>query len=65
MTTVPLFVNGGGMRGGNVHHSIEGLPFLGEASTAPRSADSGFASVARGRGRLPTTRALSGRISVP
>ena len=36
MTTVPLFVNGGGMRGGNVHHSIEGLPFLGEASTAPR-----------------------------
>ena len=34
--TVPLFVNGGGMRGGNVHHSIEGLPFLGEASTAPR-----------------------------
>ena len=36
MTTVPLFVNGGGMRGGNVHHSIEGLPFLGEARTAPR-----------------------------
>ena len=36
MTSVPLFVNGGGMRGGNVHHSIEGLPFLGEASTAPR-----------------------------
>ena len=36
MTTVPLFVNGGGMRGGNVHHSIEGLPFLGEANTAPR-----------------------------
>ena len=34
--TVPLFVNGGGMRGGNVHHSIEGLPFLGEARTAPR-----------------------------
>ena len=29
MTSVPLFVNGGGMRGGNVHHSIEGLPFLG------------------------------------
>ena len=36
MTTVPLFVNGGGMRGGNVHHSIEGHPFLGEARTAPR-----------------------------
>ena len=34
--TVPLFVNGGGMRGGNVHHSIAGLPFLGEARTAPR-----------------------------
>jgi hypothetical protein len=34
--TVPLFVNGGGMRGGDVHHSIEGLPFLGEARTAPR-----------------------------
>jgi hypothetical protein len=36
MTTVPLFVNGGGMRGGEVHYSIEGLPFLGEARTAPR-----------------------------
>ena len=35
-TGVPLFVNGGGMRGGNVHYSIEGLPFLGEARTAPR-----------------------------
>jgi gamma-glutamylcyclotransferase (GGCT)/AIG2-like uncharacterized protein YtfP len=34
--TVPLFVNGGGMRGGNVHHSIEGNPFLGEARTAAR-----------------------------
>ena len=34
--SVPLFVNGGGMRGGEVHHSIEGLPFLGEARTAPR-----------------------------
>jgi allophanate hydrolase-like protein len=36
MTNVPLFVNGGGMRGGEVHYSIEGLPFLGEARTAPR-----------------------------
>ena len=36
MTSVPLFVNGGGMRGGEVHYSIEGLPFLGEARTAPR-----------------------------
>lgn len=33
---VPLFVNGGGMRGGNVHYSIEGNPFLGEAHTAPK-----------------------------
>jgi Allophanate hydrolase C-terminal domain len=36
MISVPLFVNGGGMRGGDVHYSIEGLPFLGEARTAPR-----------------------------
>jgi hypothetical protein len=36
MISVPLFVNGGGMRGGEVHYSIEGLPFLGEARTAPR-----------------------------
>ncbi len=35
-TTVPLFVNGEGMRGGSVHHSIEAHPFLGEAVTAPR-----------------------------
>ena len=34
--TVPLFVNGEGMRGGTVHHSIEGHPFLGLARTAPR-----------------------------
>jgi gamma-glutamylcyclotransferase (GGCT)/AIG2-like uncharacterized protein YtfP len=33
---VPLFVNGGGMRGGNVHYSIEDNPFLGDARTAPR-----------------------------
>ncbi|MCE3552790.1 gamma-glutamylcyclotransferase [Pseudonocardia sp. RS11V-5] len=36
MTTVPLFVNGEGMRGGAVHHSIEGHRFLGPARTAPR-----------------------------
>ena len=36
MISVPLFVNGGGMRGGEVHYSIEGLPFLREARTAPR-----------------------------
>ena len=36
MISVPLFVNGGGMRGGEVHYSIEGLPFLGDALTAPR-----------------------------
>ena len=34
--TVPLFVNGEGMRGGSVHHSIAGHRFLGEATTAPR-----------------------------
>jgi hypothetical protein len=36
MTMVPLFVNGDGMRGGRVHHSIEGNRFLGPARTAPR-----------------------------
>ena len=36
MTTIPLFVNGEGMRGGSVHPSIAGHPFLGEAATAPR-----------------------------
>ena len=36
MATVPLFVNGEGMSGGQVHYSIEGLPFLGAARTAPR-----------------------------
>ena len=33
---VPLFVNGEGMRGGTVHPSIAGHPFLGEVTTAPR-----------------------------
>ena len=35
-TTVPLFVNGDGMRGGRVHHTIEAHPFLGAARTAAR-----------------------------
>lgn len=35
MTSVPLFVNGEGMRGGSVHHSIADRPFLGNARTAP------------------------------
>ena len=35
-TTVPLFVNGEGMQGGSVHHSIAGHPFLGPARTAAR-----------------------------
>ena len=35
-TTVPLFVNGDGMRGGRVHHTIEAHPFLGAVRTAPR-----------------------------
>ncbi|MBA3310333.1 MAG: amidase [Nocardioidaceae bacterium] len=35
-TSVPLFLNGEGMRGGSVHHSIAEHPFLGAADTAPR-----------------------------
>ena len=35
MTSVPLFVNGDGMRGGSVHPTIAEHPFLGEARTAP------------------------------
>jgi gamma-glutamylcyclotransferase (GGCT)/AIG2-like uncharacterized protein YtfP len=34
--TVPLFVNGEGMRGGSVHPSIAGHSFLGTSATAPR-----------------------------
>jgi hypothetical protein len=34
--TVPLFLNGEGMRGGRVHPSIAHHPFLGEVRTAPR-----------------------------
>ncbi len=34
--SVPLFVNGEGMRGGAVHAGIAGHPFLGVARTAPR-----------------------------
>jgi gamma-glutamylcyclotransferase (GGCT)/AIG2-like uncharacterized protein YtfP len=34
--SVPLFVNGEGMRGGSVHPSIAGHRFLGEATTAAR-----------------------------
>jgi gamma-glutamylcyclotransferase (GGCT)/AIG2-like uncharacterized protein YtfP len=35
MTSVPLFVNGDGMRGGTVHPTIAEHPFLGAAKTAP------------------------------
>jgi len=35
-TSIPLFVNGEGMHGGAVHHTIEAHPFLGEARTAPK-----------------------------
>ncbi len=31
----PMFLNGGGMRGGPVHHHIEGVPLLAELRTAP------------------------------
>jgi allophanate hydrolase-like protein len=34
--TVPLFLNGEGMRGGRVHPSIAHYTFLGEVRTAPR-----------------------------
>ena len=53
MTNVPLFVNGEGMRGGKVHHSIEGLPFLGEASTPRGTGSSPSATSSRGSGRWP------------
>jgi gamma-glutamylcyclotransferase (GGCT)/AIG2-like uncharacterized protein YtfP len=33
---VYLMTNGEGMRGGRLHHNIEGHPFVGEAQTAPR-----------------------------
>jgi len=33
---VHMFLNGGGMRGGPVHHHIAAAPFVGEARTAPR-----------------------------
>jgi gamma-glutamylcyclotransferase (GGCT)/AIG2-like uncharacterized protein YtfP len=32
----PVFLNDGGMRGGPVHHQIEGAPVLGELRTAPK-----------------------------
>ena len=32
----PMFLNGGGMRGGPVHHQIESAPLLGELRTAPK-----------------------------
>jgi gamma-glutamylcyclotransferase (GGCT)/AIG2-like uncharacterized protein YtfP len=32
----PMFLNGGGMRGGAVHHHIEGARLLGELRTAPK-----------------------------
>ncbi|HET7325802.1 MAG TPA: gamma-glutamylcyclotransferase [Nocardioidaceae bacterium] len=33
---VALFLNGEGMRGGAVHHTVESFPFLGEVRTAAR-----------------------------
>jgi gamma-glutamylcyclotransferase (GGCT)/AIG2-like uncharacterized protein YtfP len=33
---VQLFLNGEGMRGGRVHPTVAGYPFLGEVRTAPR-----------------------------
>src|SRR6478736_4680649 len=34
--SVPLFVNGEGMRGGSVHHTIAAHPFLGHVRTAAK-----------------------------
>jgi gamma-glutamylcyclotransferase (GGCT)/AIG2-like uncharacterized protein YtfP len=31
-----LFLNGGGMRGGPLHHQLRGAPLVGVARTAPR-----------------------------
>ena len=31
-----MFLNGDGMRGGRAHHTIEGVPLVGERRTAPR-----------------------------
>jgi hypothetical protein len=36
IVSVPLFLNGEGMRGGRVHPHIAHYPFLGQATTAPR-----------------------------
>jgi gamma-glutamylcyclotransferase (GGCT)/AIG2-like uncharacterized protein YtfP len=33
---VALFLNGGGMRDGPVHHQLQGAPLLAETRTAPR-----------------------------
>ena len=35
-TSVPLFVNGEGMRGGAVHHNIADYPFIGHVHTAAK-----------------------------
>ena len=35
-TSVPLFVNGEGMRGGAVHHTIDAHHFLGHVRAAPK-----------------------------
>ena len=32
----PLFLNGGGMRGGPVHHQLQGAALVAETRTAPR-----------------------------
>jgi gamma-glutamylcyclotransferase (GGCT)/AIG2-like uncharacterized protein YtfP len=32
---VHMFLNGGGMKGGNLHHLIGGAPFVGPATTLP------------------------------
>ncbi|RFU20486.1 allophanate hydrolase-related protein [Geodermatophilus marinus] len=58
--TIPLFLNGEGMRGGRVHPSIAHYTFLGEVQTAPRyrvyAGEAGFPAL------WPVT---EGGISVP
>lgn len=35
-SSIPLFVNGEGMRGGSVHHNIADYPFIGHVHTAAK-----------------------------
>ena len=59
-SSIPLFVNGEGMRGGAVHHTIAEHPFIGYVHTAPKYR---FFSVGD---RFPALRPVEkGGVSVP